>query len=61
MRAISVSKSGANSSQVLIRLSLTFVLLFSGVSVVYAVGLEPMLYLHDAFHDVRHATGFPCH
>ncbi|WP_425460250.1 CbtB domain-containing protein [Leptospira semungkisensis] len=20
-----------------------------------------MLYLHDAFHDIRHSTGFPCH
>ncbi len=31
------------------------------LSIVYVVGLEPLPNLHNAFHDLRHATGFPCH
>jgi cobalt transporter subunit CbtB len=25
------------------------------------IGVEPMPALHNAFHDLRHGTGFPCH
>lgn len=32
-----------------------------GVSLVYAAGFAHSAALHDAAHDVRHATGFPCH
>ncbi len=27
----------------------------------YLVGLSQIPAVHDAFHDVRHAIGFPCH
>ena len=40
---------------------LTFTLIILCLTVVYAVGLEPMAYAHNSFHDVRHASGFPCH
>lgn len=29
--------------------------------VVYVVGFAPYPAVHDAFHDVRHGSGFPCH
>lgn len=29
--------------------------------VVYTVGMNGNPVLHEAFHDVRHAAGFPCH
>lgn len=32
-----------------------------GTSLVYAAGFAHSEALHDAAHDVRHATGFPCH
>lgn len=32
-----------------------------GLGVVFAVGHVQASTLHDAAHDVRHATGFPCH
>ncbi len=40
---------------------LTFTLILICLFVVYFVGLEPMAFAHNAFHDVRHAAGFPCH
>ncbi|MEI1278490.1 CbtB domain-containing protein [Leptospira venezuelensis] len=60
MRSISVSKdfSGARlwlSGSVLVLAG------FLAFSTIYVVGLEPMVYLHDTFHDIRHSTGFPCH
>lgn len=32
-----------------------------GIGIVFASGLAQAETLHDAAHDVRHATGFPCH
>ncbi|TGJ99468.1 CbtB-domain containing protein [Leptospira semungkisensis] len=61
MRSISIPEVSSVSDRSWIRISLTLVLAFSALSIVYVVGLEPMLYLHDAFHDIRHSTGFPCH
>ncbi|TGJ98439.1 CbtB-domain containing protein [Leptospira langatensis] len=61
MRAISVSGVSSVAVRSWIATSLALVLAFSALSIVYFVGLEPMLYLHDAFHDIRHSTGFPCH
>jgi len=36
-------------------------LFFAALGVIYVIGLEPMPWAHDTFHDTRHATGFPCH
>ncbi|MEI7013077.1 CbtB domain-containing protein [Leptospira licerasiae] len=60
MRSISVSKdfSGAGSRLRAFALVLAGFLAFSTI---YVVSLEPMVYLHDTFHDIRHSTGFPCH
>lgn len=32
-----------------------------GLGIVFVVGHVQAATLHDAAHDVRHATGFPCH
>lgn len=32
-----------------------------GVAVIMAAGFVQADALHDAAHDMRHATGFPCH
>lgn len=32
-----------------------------GASLVFVAGLAQAATLHDAAHDMRHATGFPCH
>ena len=34
---------------------------FLGLAIVYLVGHVQASALHAAAHDVRHATGFPCH
>lgn len=35
--------------------------LFIGLVVVYAVGFSSLPRAHNAAHDTRHASGFPCH
>lgn len=32
-----------------------------GLSVLFLAGHAQSSTLHDAAHDMRHATGFPCH
>ncbi|WP_309664468.1 CbtB domain-containing protein [Tabrizicola sp.] len=32
-----------------------------GCAILFAAGHAQSASLHDAAHDVRHATGFPCH
>jgi cobalt transporter subunit CbtB len=32
-----------------------------GLGVIFVAGHVQAATLHDAAHDVRHATGFPCH
>ena len=34
---------------------------FLGLGIVFVTGHLQAGTLHDAAHDVRHATGFPCH
>lgn len=41
-------------------LSAVFVALIGG-TVLFIAGHAQSAALHDAAHDVRHATGFPCH
>lgn len=41
-------------------MSILCVALLGGV-LLFAAGLAQSGALHDAAHDVRHATGFPCH
>ncbi|NOQ36221.1 MAG: CbtB-domain containing protein [Methylococcaceae bacterium] len=32
-----------------------------GVVVLSAVGVAPLEVIHNAAHDTRHSSGFPCH
>ena len=32
-----------------------------GIALLFVVGHAQSATLHDAAHDMRHATGFPCH
>ncbi len=41
-------------------LSIFFVAAF-GIGIIVAAGHAQSATLHDAAHDTRHATGFPCH
>ncbi len=41
-------------------ISIVFVALI-GATIVFLAGHAQSATLHDAAHDVRHATGFPCH
>jgi cobalt transporter subunit CbtB len=35
--------------------------MFFGLTLVYGVGFAHSHLLHNAAHDVRHSSGFPCH
>ncbi|WP_172300212.1 CbtB domain-containing protein [Pseudoruegeria sp. HB172150] len=35
--------------------------LLIGAAIIFVTGHVQASTLHDAAHDVRHATGFPCH
>lgn len=41
-------------------ISALFVALIGG-TVLFVAGHAQSAVLHDAAHDIRHATGFPCH
>ncbi|PPB82454.1 cobalt transporter subunit CbtB [Albidovulum inexpectatum] len=41
-------------------MSILFVALI-GATVLFVAGHAQSATLHDAAHDMRHATGFPCH
>lgn len=34
---------------------------FLGVFMIWGVGFSTISAVHNAAHDVRHSTGFPCH
>ena len=34
---------------------------FLGMGIVFLAGHAQSATLHDAAHDIRHGTGFPCH
>lgn len=35
--------------------------IFFGFVLILAIGFSPIEAVHNATHDNRHATGFPCH
>ncbi|AYV57958.1 cobalt transporter subunit CbtB [Leptospira kmetyi] len=61
MRTVSTSSQTSKGLSVSLDPILTVSLVFVSLFVIYIVGLEPMPELHASFHDIRHATGFPCH
>ncbi|PJZ57357.1 CbtB-domain containing protein [Leptospira barantonii] len=61
MRTVSTSSQTSKGLSISLDPILTVSLVFVSLFVIYIVGLEPMPELHASFHDIRHATGFPCH
>jgi cobalt transporter subunit CbtB len=43
------------------RLAPALLAAFFGLAIIFVTGHVQTETLHDAAHDVRHATGFPCH
>lgn len=43
------------------RLIVTFGSILMGLSLVYFAGFSHMELVHNAAHDTRHSSGFPCH
>ncbi|MFC3570888.1 CbtB domain-containing protein [Paracoccus simplex] len=58
MTARSATAAGASRASVLFPAIATFAI---GFGLIFMAGLVQAETLHDAAHDVRHATGFPCH
>ncbi|MCB2093180.1 MAG: CbtB-domain containing protein [Rhodobacteraceae bacterium] len=56
MKAINHSAARTSTSL----MSIVFVALV-GATVLFVAGHAQSSTLHDAAHDMRHATGFPCH
>ncbi|MER0237250.1 CbtB domain-containing protein [Fulvimarina sp. MAC8] len=52
-----ISASGSKASE-LVSIALAAIL---GIGIIWTVGMAQAASLHDAAHDVRHTTGFPCH
>ena len=51
-----ISKTQAQSL-----LAPTFALAMIGLGMLFVAGHAQSATMHDAAHDMRHATGFPCH
>jgi cobalt transporter subunit CbtB len=43
------------------RLLVTFGSILMGLSLVYFAGFSHLELIHNAAHDTRHSSGFPCH
>ena len=56
---MTIAKTSASEKTTALLSVLGMVLL--GLTIVVAAGHAQSATLHDAAHDVRHATGFPCH
>lgn len=56
MSQLIASKSSAQSSMMTILFAAIV-----GAGLVFLAGHAQSAALHDAAHDVRHGTGFPCH
>lgn len=56
MAAFATTAAGARSALLPI-----FAAALIGLGIIVAAGHVQSAALHDAAHDTRHATGFPCH
>lgn len=60
MQGLVASRSVAARPELVRRLPALAVIAF-GVVLLYGVGFSTITIAHNATHDTRHATGFPCH
>jgi cobalt transporter subunit CbtB len=49
------------SARSAVRLLPALAVLLFGIAALYAVGFSEFPRAHNAAHDTRHASGFPCH
>jgi len=49
--------AGAHASSV----TQAMIALLLGLFLVWGVGFSPIMAVHNATHDTRHSSGFPCH
>lgn len=49
------------ASDLLDRFALAMLIMGFAVIAIYAIGIAQNHAVHEAFHDLRHAGGFPCH
>jgi len=60
MISVLASHVVAPSRRIAHRLPAVAALIF-GLGLLYGVGFSTLSVAHNAAHDTRHATGFPCH
>ena len=60
MQGLVASRPVASRFENVRRLPALMVLAF-GLILLYGVGFSTITVAHNAAHDTRHATGFPCH
>jgi cobalt transporter subunit CbtB len=58
---ISSQASNTTASVAVSKRSQIFAAAILGLTIVFAVGLLPMDAVHNAAHDTRHSSAFPCH
>ena len=57
---LALAPSAIRASGIARTRSAVAVLIF-GLGLLYGVGFSTLSLAHNAAHDTRHATGFPCH
>jgi len=55
--ALTQTPTGVRSQRLLV----TFGSILMGLSLVYFAGFSHLDLVHNAAHDTRHSSGFPCH
>jgi cobalt transporter subunit CbtB len=58
--SISIPSQGAISVRIAAELP-ELILFFFGLVTLYCVGFSTSSVVHNAAHDSRHSSGFPCH
>jgi cobalt transporter subunit CbtB len=54
-------RAGAAAPSRALAVAAAFATLVLGVTILWGVGFSHIDALHNAAHDTRHSTGFPCH
>ena len=56
-QTVNLTQTAATSSVLMRSIFMALI----GATLVFAAGFAHSQSLHDAAHDMRHSTGFPCH
>jgi cobalt transporter subunit CbtB len=58
-RAIALPNTAAGTRAFIVTQAMMAALL--GLFLIWGVGFSPIMAIHNAAHDTRHSSGFPCH